>query len=122
MTDTTNPELTLTRVFSAPRDLVWKAWTDPAMLAKWWGPQGFTNPISIVLHIRQPDHGWHGVHHPRIEFCIFQLLDQQLQDVVSRVSREILQDQPTNAPVEFSVRGGIENRRPIIFDSIPKQV
>ena len=37
--------LTLTRVFDAPRDLVFKAWTDPKHVAQWWGPQGFTNPL-----------------------------------------------------------------------------
>src|SRR5208283_3243052 len=37
-------ELTLTRVFDAPRDLVWSAWTDPSHMARWWGPNGFTNP------------------------------------------------------------------------------
>ncbi len=30
-------EITITRVFDAPRDLVWKAFTDPALLAQWWG-------------------------------------------------------------------------------------
>jgi uncharacterized protein YndB with AHSA1/START domain len=35
-------EIELTRVFDAPRDLVWKAWTEPEHLAQWWGPQGFT--------------------------------------------------------------------------------
>lgn len=30
----------LTRTFDAPRDLVWKAWTDPEALAQWWGPKG----------------------------------------------------------------------------------
>lgn len=38
-------ELTLTRTINAPRELVFKAWTDVQMLAKWWGPGGFTNPI-----------------------------------------------------------------------------
>ncbi len=38
-------EFTITRVFDAPRELVWKAWTDPKLLAQWWGPQGVTNPI-----------------------------------------------------------------------------
>ncbi len=37
-------ELTLTRVFDAPRELVWRAWTDPRHFAKWWGPKGFTAP------------------------------------------------------------------------------
>jgi uncharacterized protein YndB with AHSA1/START domain len=31
-----------TRVFDAPRDLVFAAWTDPKHLARWWGPTGFT--------------------------------------------------------------------------------
>ena len=30
------------RVFDAPRELVFKAWTDPADLKRWWGPKGFT--------------------------------------------------------------------------------
>ncbi len=37
-------ELSITRTFDAPRKLVWKAWTDPKLLAKWWGPRGVTNP------------------------------------------------------------------------------
>jgi uncharacterized protein YndB with AHSA1/START domain len=41
-------ELTITRSFKAPRDLVWQAWTDPKHLAKWWGPEGFTNPVCEV--------------------------------------------------------------------------
>jgi uncharacterized protein YndB with AHSA1/START domain len=31
--------LTITRVFDAPRDLVWQAWTDPKHLMNWWGPR-----------------------------------------------------------------------------------
>jgi uncharacterized protein YndB with AHSA1/START domain len=38
-------ELTITRVFDAPRDLVFKAWTDPKMVAQWFGPDGFTCPV-----------------------------------------------------------------------------
>jgi len=37
--------VTLTHVFDAPRALVWKAWTDPKMMAQWFGPRGFTNPV-----------------------------------------------------------------------------
>jgi uncharacterized protein YndB with AHSA1/START domain len=36
--------LTLTRLYNAPRERVWKAWTDPEQLAQWWGPDGFTTP------------------------------------------------------------------------------
>jgi uncharacterized protein YndB with AHSA1/START domain len=42
----TNRELSVTRVLNAPRELVWKVWTDPEHIAKWWGPNGFTNTID----------------------------------------------------------------------------
>jgi uncharacterized protein YndB with AHSA1/START domain len=35
----------ITRVFDAPRELVWKAWTDPKYVMQWWGPKGFTAPV-----------------------------------------------------------------------------
>ena len=37
--------MTITRVFDAPRELVWKAWTDPTYVMQWWGPKGFTSPV-----------------------------------------------------------------------------
>lgn len=37
--------LILTRTLDAPRELVFKVWTDPKHLAQWWGPHGFTNPV-----------------------------------------------------------------------------
>jgi uncharacterized protein YndB with AHSA1/START domain len=39
---TPDREIVLARVFAAPRELVWRAFTDPAQLAHWWGPRGFT--------------------------------------------------------------------------------
>ena len=36
--------LVIERVFKAPPEKVFKAWTDPAILVKWWGPEGFTTP------------------------------------------------------------------------------
>ncbi len=41
----TERELVLTRVLDAPRELVFRMWTDPRHVAKWWGPMGFTNPV-----------------------------------------------------------------------------
>ena len=38
-------EIVITHEFDAPRELVFKAWTDPKHLAQWWGPRGFTNPV-----------------------------------------------------------------------------
>lgn len=42
------PDLTLTRTLDAPRALVFKAWTDAKHLARWWGPDGFTNPVCEI--------------------------------------------------------------------------
>ncbi len=40
--------LVITRVFDAPRALVFKAWTEPERLMRWWGPKGFTTPFCKV--------------------------------------------------------------------------
>jgi uncharacterized protein YndB with AHSA1/START domain len=57
----TGRELVITRVFDAPRKLVFEAWTDPKHVAVWWGPHGFTNPVcewdarpggKILIHMR----------------------------------------------------------------------
>ena len=54
----------VSRTFDAPRDLVFKVWTDPAHLAQWWGPHHFTNPRceleahpggAIHIDMRAPD-------------------------------------------------------------------
>lgn len=44
MGKTNKNELNITRIFDAPVDLVWKAWTQPERMKKWWGPKGFTSP------------------------------------------------------------------------------
>lgn len=39
-------DLVISRTFDAPRDLVWKAWTEPERLAQWWGPKGCTIRVA----------------------------------------------------------------------------
>ena len=39
------PVLVIKRTFDAPRDLVWKVWSDPDQAKHWWGPKGFTLPF-----------------------------------------------------------------------------
>jgi len=57
-------EMELTRLFRAPRSLVWQAWTDVDKLQQWWGPRRFTNPRceidlrvggAIRIDMRAPD-------------------------------------------------------------------
>lgn len=43
-----NRELIITRSFQAPRELVYKAWTDPKHLPQWWGPEGFTTTVKEI--------------------------------------------------------------------------
>ena len=60
--------MVITRIFDAPRELVWKAWTDPKYVMQWWGPKGFTAPIcqmdfrvggKFLCCMKAP--GWAGV-------------------------------------------------------------
>lgn len=63
--DRTAPdEVVVQRSFDAPRELVFKAWTDPSLLAGWWGPGGFTSIVTawearpegaIRLDMKGPD-------------------------------------------------------------------
>jgi uncharacterized protein YndB with AHSA1/START domain len=57
-------EVTFTRTFDAPRELVFACWTDPKHLAAWWGPHQFSNPRceadarpggAIHIDMRAPD-------------------------------------------------------------------
>ena len=64
MENQANRELTISRTFNAPRELVWKVWTDANHLKNWWGPKGFTNPLcewpaqagsKLLIHMKAPD-------------------------------------------------------------------
>jgi uncharacterized protein YndB with AHSA1/START domain len=44
--ENTKKELKMTREFNAPRELVFKAWTDPEFVKQWWGPNGVTNEVD----------------------------------------------------------------------------
>lgn len=38
-------ETVITRIFDAPRELVFRTWTNPGHVAEWWGPKGSTYPV-----------------------------------------------------------------------------
>ena len=53
MTEATAQQITITRVYDAPRELVWKAWTEPERIAQWWGKRGWSTPVSsVTLDVR----------------------------------------------------------------------
>jgi uncharacterized protein YndB with AHSA1/START domain len=47
-TDLAERDLVVTRVFDAPREVVFRAWTEPEHLKRWWGPKGFTTPVCKI--------------------------------------------------------------------------
>lgn len=62
-TTTTDREIIISRVFDAPRALVWEAFTDPEQVVQWWGPDGFTNTL-YEMDVR-PGGTWrHTMHGP----------------------------------------------------------
>jgi uncharacterized protein YndB with AHSA1/START domain len=48
VTKSVERELVIKREFNAPREEVWKAWTDPEVAKRWWGPKDFTTPVSTI--------------------------------------------------------------------------
>jgi uncharacterized protein YndB with AHSA1/START domain len=53
MAEETEREIAITRVYDAPRELVWKAWTEPERIATWWGRRGWSTPVeSVTLDVR----------------------------------------------------------------------
>lgn len=58
-----NESITIIRIFNAPREQVWKAWTTPKMIQKWWGPEGFTAP-SIQIDFREGGRYTYAMHGP----------------------------------------------------------
>ena len=47
-TDLEQRTLVIERIFDAPRDLVFKAWTDPNHMRHWWGPRGFDSTVLAM--------------------------------------------------------------------------
>ena len=60
---TADRAITATRVFDAPRELVWDAWTDPKKVIHWWGPSGFSTTI-IEMDVRPGGIWKHIMHGP----------------------------------------------------------
>jgi uncharacterized protein YndB with AHSA1/START domain len=52
------PGITITRTFAAPRELVYKAWTEPAHFARWFGGNEATVPVDSVSMDVRPGGGW----------------------------------------------------------------
>ena len=78
----TAQRITVTRVLDAPREVVWRAWTEPDQLAAWWGPPGWTNPLeTITLDVR-----------PGGAFAVTSISDEDGTEMTSQgVFREVVE-------------------------------
>ena len=55
----TDLQFTITRVFDAPREAVFRAWTEPEQLARWFGPKGVSTPLRGISIDPRPGGAWH---------------------------------------------------------------
>ena len=96
-----NDEFTISRAFDAPRDKVWKAWTEAERLKQWWGPKGFT-VTHCTVDLRPG-----GVMH----YC---LRSPDGQDMWGKfVYREIVKPEKLVFVVSFSDEKGAITRHPM---------
>jgi uncharacterized protein YndB with AHSA1/START domain len=97
---TTAQEIEITRVYDAPRELVWRAWTEPEELVRWWGPSGWSTPLdTVTMEVR-----------PGGTFRLTSISDEGAEMPVAGVYREVaeperlvLEEPPDHAWHEGSV-------------------
>ena len=84
MTDAaTAQQIEITRVYDAPRELVWRAWTEPEELVQWWGPPGWSTPLeSVTMDVR-----------PGGELRLTSVSDEGVEMPVAGVYREVVEQE-----------------------------
>jgi uncharacterized protein YndB with AHSA1/START domain len=84
MTDTaTAQQIEIARVYDAPRELVWRAWTEPEELVQWWGPPGWSTPIeTVTMDVRAGG-----------EFSLTSVSDDGVEMPVVGVYREVVEQE-----------------------------
>jgi uncharacterized protein YndB with AHSA1/START domain len=102
MTETTTAqEIEITRVYEAPRELVWRAWTEAEELVRWWGPPGWSTPLeTVTMDVR-----------PGGEFRLISLSDEGLEMPVVGVYREVVEPERLvlDEPAEQAWHEGAES-------------
>ena len=106
-------QITITRVLDAPRKLVFKAWTDPDQVAKWFGPAGFETPReSVEIDLRvggrfdlRMVRGGSSAGHP-VSYEIVDFVEPELLVLKSEPMPEVGLHHGTVARIEFEDDGG----------------
>jgi uncharacterized protein YndB with AHSA1/START domain len=106
-------QVAMTRVFDAPRQLVFEAWTDPDQVARWWGPDGFhTPPETVEIDLRVGGR-YHldmvqektGARMP-LRYEIIELAAPELLVLKSEPMPEMAMHEPTMTRIELHDDGG----------------
>jgi uncharacterized protein YndB with AHSA1/START domain len=102
MTDTAAAQqIEITRVYDAPRELVWRAWTEPEELVQWWGPPGWSTPLeTVTMDVR-----------PGGDFRLTSVSDDGVEMPVVGVYREVVEPERLvlDEPGEGSWHEGAES-------------
>src|SRR5262245_53560441 len=106
-------QITITRLFDAPRELVFRAWTEPDQVARWFGPTGFETPRESVeidlrvggrFELRMVRAG-PGPEHP-VSYEIVELVEPELLVLKSEPMPEVGLHHGTVARIELEEEGG----------------
>jgi uncharacterized protein YndB with AHSA1/START domain len=97
----TAQEIAITRVYEAPRELVWRAWTEAEELVQWWGPPGWSTSLdTVTMDVR-----------PGGDFRLTSVSDQGDEMPVVGVYREVVEPERLvlDEPAEGSWHEGAES-------------
>jgi uncharacterized protein YndB with AHSA1/START domain len=97
----TAQEIEITRVYEAPRELVWRAWTEAEELVQWWGPPGWSTSLdTVTMDVR-----------PGGDFRLTSVSDQGDDMPVVGVYREVVEPERLvlDEPAEGSWHEGAES-------------
>ncbi len=102
MTETaTAHEIEIRRVYDAPRELVWRAWTEAEELVQWWGPPGWSTPLeTVTMDVR-----------PGGDFRLTSVSDEGVEMPVVGVYRVVVEPERLvlDEPAEHSWHEGSES-------------
>ena len=102
-------ELVFTRLFNAPRELVFKVWSEPGHVAQWWGPRGFTT-TSHHMDVRPGGmwrftmHGPDGTDYKNL--IVYEEVVPPERLVYSHAGDEDTEDVRFQVAVTFAAQGG----------------
>jgi uncharacterized protein YndB with AHSA1/START domain len=134
-----SPAVRVNRVFHAPIDRVWQAWSQPELIKQWWGPHGYTAPTvktdfrvggKSLMAMQAPDGkiGWSGGIYteivPHKKIVTTDHFSDEDGNVISAASAGMSGDWPSDlyVTIEFEAKSDHETVMTIVHEGIPKKM